>query len=219
MNSNGRVFSKQVLKNSKGLLTVDFMFGIIITFVIMLTLFRVCYSLLVVEVAQYIAYSTARAHAAADIDLPSQREAGMKKYKELKNNPVWQHLFKDAFELNKDNDLSLLKSGEAAGGSYTEYMYNDRDGSELNGIPFIGAVLKIKLSWLNMNVPFLGRTADADEDFKTKITSLLLREPSARECRDFMESRYDEILKLDTTRFSPANSTKHAYVPMEDNGC
>jgi hypothetical protein len=211
---------RNLFRNSNGLLTVDFIFGVIITFVIMVTLFRVCYSLVVVEVAQYIAYSTARAHAVGDIDVAAQRKAGMDKYKELKNNPAWQHLFKDAFEMNKDNDLSILKSGEAAGGAFGEYQFGIYDGSQLSGIPFIGTVLKIKLSWLNVNVPFLGRTADNDEEFRTKLTAFLIREPTNRECRDFMESRYDEILKLDSKFMSsPASQGKSLYVPMEDNGC
>jgi hypothetical protein len=174
---------------------------------------------MVVEVAQYIAFSTARAHAVGDIDVEAQRKAGMDKYKELKNNPAWQHLFKDAFEMNKESDLSILKSGESAGGSWEEYIYSDFDGSKLSGIPFIGAVLKIKLSWLNMNLPFLGRTSENDEEFRTKITGFVLREPSYNECHNFMELRYEEILKLDSRFMQRAASKKKDYVALEDNGC
>jgi hypothetical protein len=206
--------------NCDGFMTVDFLFGIVITFTVMLALFRVCYSLLMVEVAQYIAYSTSRAHAVADLSVEDQRKAGMDKYKELKNNPAWAHLFKDAFEINKESDLGILRSGEAAGGTFDDYLYsNTFDGNDLSGIPFIGVVLNIKLTWLNMNIPFLGRTSDADDEFKTKITSFLLREPSYKECHQFMEDRYEAILSLDSSRFGPAQAVKQAYVPLEDNGC
>lgn len=212
--------TKSVLFNSKGLMTVDFMFGIIITFVIMITLFRVCFSLLVVEVAQYITYSTARAHAASDISVVAQREAGMTKYKSLKDNKVWKHLFKNSFKISNDDDEGILRSGEESGGTFEDYNNSGAsDGSELSGIPTIGAVLDIKLSWLNMNIPFLGRTSDADQEFATKTTALLIREPSFKECRDFMKARYEKILQLDPSRFAPAMSAKDKYVALEDNGC
>lgn len=217
MKKNKSMFQKLKSRND-GFMSVDFLFGIVITFTIMLALFRICYSLLMVEVAQYIAYSTARAHAVADINVEEQRKAGMNKYKELKNNPAWAHLFKDAFQMNKETDR-IIRSGEADGGTFDDYVFGSFDGTELSGIPFIGVVLNIKLTWLNMSIPFLGRTSDADEEFKTNITGFVFREPSFRECREFMEARYEEILRLDPSRFSKAQSAKQGYVALEDNGC
>lgn len=220
---------KRIRKNLKnrislgqrGTLSVDFIFGMVITFVIMLTLFRVSYSLVIVEIAQYIAYATSRAHLASDIDVEAQREAGLEKFKSLRNNPLWAHLFNSDFEMNKDTDDSIMKSGEAQGGDFGEYLYNkSADGSSLSGIPFIGTVINLKIGWLNMKLPFLGRTSDGDQEFSTKLTAFLIREPTAKECQQFVEKRYEQILQLNSKfQSSPAAGAKQDYIPLEDNGC
>lgn len=213
------------ISNERGLLSVDFLFGIIISFVIMLLLLRVSFSLMIAEVAQYIAFSVARAHSVGDVDVEAQRISAKSKFNELAQNPAWRNLFKDTFELGikgKFDENTMLKSGENYGGAFTQYVFNpNRDGSDLSGVPFIGVRIPLKLKWMNMSVLFLGRTSDPDATFQTNVTGFLLREPAQSECLKFMEDRYESIIQLDPQRFNNPSiqNGRGSYLKVEDNGC
>ncbi len=220
----------KLIQNQKGLLTLDFMIGIIITFAVMLFLFRVSFSLMMVEVSQYVAFSVARAQSAADVDLEKQRVAAKSKYNQIVKNPEWQHFFKGVFAIGNNGNYSenFLKSGigsvngTAANGHFEEYLYKSNyDGSDVSGIPFVGVVLPIKLGWLNMNIPLLGSTSETDQEFKAKVTGFLIREPTQYECHDFFKKRYQKVLNIDSSRFNHPSITRgiNSYVRMEDNGC
>lgn len=222
----------KIIKNDGGMLTVDFLFGIIITFVVMLFLLRVSFSLMIAEVAQYVAFSTARAHSVADVDLETQRNSAKQKFAELVQNKTWNHFFKNAFEFGVKGtslDDNFLKSGDSSvggtsgGGSFNDQYLNNPslDGSGPSGSPFVGVVIPLKLEWLKVNLLIFGDSVSGDTTLKTNVTGFLNREPSQKECLDFMEQRYDHILQIGSPRFSNPGIQrgKNSYVPMEDNGC
>lgn len=225
MIKNKQIF---LISNQKGLLSVDFLIGIVISFVIMLFLLKVSFSLVVTEVAQYIAFSVARAHSVGDKTLDDQRASGKTKFNELIANKVWKNFFTDTFEIGKKGKFNdaMIKSGpqtQNGGGDFKNYLSpNSKDGSDFKGIPFTGVVFTLKLDWLKMNIPFLGSTAAEDKKFETNVTGFLFREPSQQECQKFMDlDRYKRIIEIDSERFnfSSIQQNINAYVAMEDNGC
>lgn len=203
---------KNLMRSQRGFLTVDFMLAVIATLGCMMLLLRVTVSFVSVQMAQYIVYAAARAHSAADVTPQDQVDAGEQKYKSLLNSAGIMAGFLKAGQ-------TLQKSGVI--GNYND-LYSPpagNDGSLESGIPFVGARAEVKLSRLGFSVPFLGRTSDEDEEFKSYVDAMLFREPSNEECRKFFQNqRYQTILSLDG-RFSKASGFATDYAPMEDSGC
>lgn len=201
------------MRNSqRGFLTVDFMMAMIVTLGCMMLLLRVTVSLISVQMAQYIIYATARAHSAGDLTEQDQVSAGVLKYKNLLSNAgIMAGFLKPGVTIDKTPVIDNFNN-----------LYQPRpeyDGNAESGTPFVGARTEIKLSRLGFSVPFLGRTADADEEFKAYVNAMLFREPSNEECRRFFQpTRYQTILNLDP-RFGRASGSATDYVPMEDSGC
>jgi hypothetical protein len=182
----------------------------------MTLLLRVSLSLISVQIAQYVAFASARAHSVGDLTPGDQIEAGEAKYKELlKNSGLMGGFFTPGDNLQKANVI----------GNFND-IYQPAPGGEgsieSGGLPFVGARVQIKLKRLLFTIPFMGRTADADEDFATHVTAMQFREPSNEECRRFFSSsRYELIRGLDHSRFSHGSVTGRSteYVPLEDSGC
>ena len=198
--------------SQQGFLTVDFLFAIIACIGCLMFLLRISISLVSAQVAQYIVYSSARAHSAGDISKQDQIDAGELKYKTLlKEAGLVAGLLTPG--------ESIQKSGVI--GNFNSIYSPPEDGSAESGTPFIGARSEIKLPRLGMTVPFLGKTSDGEEEFKANVSAMIFREPSSEECQTFYkkENRYEEILKRDSARFGQAGSFSSAYVPMEDSGC
>lgn len=196
----------------QGFLTVDFLFAIIACIGCLMFLLRISISLVSAQVAQYIVYSSARAHSAGDISKQDQIDAGELKYKNLlKEAGLVAGLLTPGENIQKSGVI----------GNFNNVYGPPEDGSAESGIPFIGARSEIKLPRLGMTVPFLGKTSDGEEEFKANVSAMIFREPSSEECQTFYkkENRYEEILKRDSARFSQAGSFSSAYVPMEDSGC
>jgi hypothetical protein len=203
---------KSVRRSESGFLTVDFMMAMIVTLGCMMLLLRITVSLISVQMAQYIVYAAARAHAAGDLTEQDQIAAGELKYKKLLSNAgIMAGFLKPGNTIQKNGVI----------GNFNE-IYSPPpgdDGTDENGTPFVGARSEVKLPRLGFSVPFLGRTADADEEFKAYVNAMIFREPSNDECRRFFQpTRYQTILNLDG-RFNRAAGNATDYVPMEDSGC
>lgn len=198
--------------SQRGFLTVDFLFAIIASIGCLMFLMRISISLVSAQVAQYVVYSSARAHSAGDITKQDQIAAGELKYANLlKEAGLMAGFFTPGQNIQKSGVI----------GNFNTIYGPPEDGSAESGIPFIGARSEIKLPRLGMNVPFLGKTSDGEEEFKAHVSAMIFREPSSEECQNFnkKENRYEEILKRDGARFGQAGSFSSAYVPMEDSGC
>jgi hypothetical protein len=202
------------LNNQAGLVTIDFLFAIVLGFGMTAILFAMTFTLTVVEVAQYITFSAARAHAAANINKDTQKTAAREKYSQLISSAALAPLFSGGwFELSKKNELEI-RSGE------TESFKDEyKAASSPNRAVFTGVRTTFTAHVLDMQLPMIGKTSDDDGGFKTKILTVMIREPSQEECQQFMKSRIEAINKLEGgTRFSSYSSASKA-VPMEDNGC
>jgi len=210
-------FSKPI-RNSRGFLTAEFLFSLILCAGLCMVLFALNFSLSMAEVAQYIAFSTARAHAAAQYDQATQTQKAKEKFAELINHPALKPLFNNA---NGNSWFKLsgldIRGGGASGADFAdEYSYIE------NRIPQVGVRINFTASVLNMKIPFLGSTSKDPngEGFTAKVTGLLIREPTQEECMELqVKGRYSAILNLDPRYKVLGGKGERQYVPLEDNGC
>lgn len=70
-------------KNESGQITIDFLFALILTLGFFVLLFTMTFTLTVVEIAQYITFSAARAMSASNKDPTVQVEVARRKYGSL----------------------------------------------------------------------------------------------------------------------------------------
>ena len=192
------------LKSQKGMLTIDFVFAMTLAFGISAIFFTVTFALSVVEVVQYMTYSTSRSFYAAHLNRDQQVELGNAKFAELRANPAVNNLFENEwFELGNpqiDDHHDLY--------GYSDQLENDAP-------IFTGVRIPIQLNVLAIRWPFLGQTGEASE-FTAHTTAFIGREPTFEECKEFNSARLNAILSLDG-RFGSTNASN--YAEMTDNGC
>ncbi len=206
--------SLKLIQNEKGILTLDFLFSFIICFLVMQILFALCFTLSVIEVSQYILFSTARSHMASNVSQTVQIESAREKFKELTTTGAFASLYSGGwFTISKPGDLEIKGGGQ-------EDTFDEEYGKEsFRGIPFEGARAKLTAKVLNFQIPFIGRTTDEDDGLSTNVAAFLIREPTQNECQQFMKDRHAAIKNLDPNRFGQLQIKDDSYIPMEDNGC
>lgn len=177
-------------------------------------LFAVCFTFSAVEVAQYIAFATARSYNVGHEDIDRQQELGRKKFEYLMTKTYMGNFFGgDWFELKN----LQFKTG-LNGDQFPDYTYKE------NRIPQTGVRLDFEAKIMKFRVSFLGNSSeDSDKVFSARVTGLLFREPTSSECRDQMKgsARGRAINQLDT-RFGvldSAGGSNPKYFGLEDNGC
>lgn len=206
---------KNTIKNDRGMISAEFIFALVISAGICIVFFALNFTLSMAEVAQYIAFSAARAHAAGHVDQDKQIQMAKDKYQALLNNPVLQPLLN-----NPDGGWFLLspqidvRGGGESGASFdSEYKVSE------GRVPQVGVRFDFSPRLLGLRIAFLGSTTEDDAGYSAKITGFLIREPTQKECWDLqIKKRYSAILDLDS-RFRELARDEQAYVPMEDNGC
>jgi len=212
-----RAKSYSMLANSKGFLSADFLFSIIIASGLCVVFFSLTFTLSMVEVGQYIAFTITRAHAAGHKTQDDQTAMAKAKFASLQKNKVLRPLFSNGwFEIT---NLDIRGGGQDSkdfGDRYPRTKANEAD------LPQIGVRLNFEAKMLKIKIPLLGST-DNGSGFTSFLTGLMLREPSSKECFDqIRKERYRAIMALDKDRrFEKiaGASSEQSYVPMEDNGC
>ncbi|MES3037566.1 MAG: hypothetical protein V4736_06625 [Bdellovibrionota bacterium] len=210
-------FHKSLIKGQGGFLAVDFLFSMIIAALVSMMLFAMASTYTVIEIAQYIAFSSARAHASAHINYQEQQKLARAQFAKLTADPVLGPLFRNGwFELT----LEDVRSGKSADQNDFEADYPKSTGAP---IPQVGVRLQLNAKLLKMRLGPLGSSDDGNGNgFTTKITGFLIREPTWEECWDQMklDPRYESILRLDSRYGGIAGPGKaRGYLAMEDNGC
>lgn len=205
------------LSSNEGFITGEFIFALTLSAGFCLLLFALTFTLGMIEVSQYVAFSMARSHMAAHIDPQQQELQAMKKYKQLVNGKTLKPLFSE----DGVNWFSLTNPeirGGSGGGRQSTF---DADyAADSTRLSHTGVRLTFQSRVLNFRIPFIGKTAlDEDEGFSTKITAFLFREPTMKECTSQVSERYNLILKLDRRFNELAGKSPEKYIPMEDNGC
>jgi hypothetical protein len=206
--------SKPVL-NSRGMISAEFIFALVLCVGLCIVLFSLNFTLSMAEVAQYIAFSSARAHAAGHVDQDKQEQLAKDKFNELLNNPVLKPLFNNA-----DGGWFKLADLEVTGGGVPGQSFNSDYPNQDDRVPQVGVRFNFFPKLLNLKIGFLGSTSEDGEGFSAKITGFLIREPTQKECWELqVKGRYETILNLDPRYKILGDSGKAKYVPMEDNGC
>ncbi|WP_413559312.1 hypothetical protein [Bdellovibrio sp. HCB209] len=204
-----------IINNSHGMLTVDFIFSLILCAGLCTVLFAVTFTLSMAEIGQYITFSASRAYVAGHIDPDKQMEMGRNKFANLMANSTLAPLFstKDSAWFKLSN-LELKGGGQSGDDFSSDYTYAE------DRVPQTGARLTFSARVLNLRLPFLGSTTEDNEPPSAKLTALLIREPTQQECWDLqVKKRYDAIINLDSRFAVLADRYRNKYVPMEDNGC
>jgi hypothetical protein len=204
------------LRNSKGFLSADFLFSIVIASCLCAVFFSLSFTLSMVEIGQYIAFSVSRAHAAAHKTQEDQEKAAKDKFASLQKNKVLAPLFSNGwFEIGALD----IRGGGPSGKDFGDRYPKPGDGTR--GVPQTGIRLNFEAKLLDLKVPLLGPTDPDGNGFKAFLTGLMIREPSSKECRDQIKTqRYKAILNLDKRFEGIAGvGSQKDYIPMEDNGC
>lgn len=195
------------LLNEHGLLTIDFIFSLVLVFAFTAVLFAISLTLSVVEVTQYITFASARNHFAAHLTKADQDRLAKEKFDQLANSPALRPIYNNGwFELRD------FKVGEGA--SYQQ-IQNDSET-----FTFYGSAVYLRAPVLNFRVPFFGRTTSDDENsFQAQIASWLAREPSTEECMNFNKARMQLIKQMAGNAYNVPQLNENSYVVMTDNGC
>ncbi len=225
--------SKSILNNQSGFLIADFLFAFVLVISCGILIFGFTFSLAMIEISQYIVWSTARNYSVANISEDDANKQAIRKFNNLsdqfplltgRSSSPWFILDKLIVGdlANIDTDLSLRLDTEK----------ENKDGNFQARQPWIGAKANIEFKLLqDFRIPFLGRVAEpGNPNFSFPIRAFILRHPSVKECQGFFtfENRFTKgIQNISGEDFgsiytiSPANLNDASlkYVPMEDNGC
>lgn len=203
------------MRNQRGLITVDFLFALVLILGFASLMFVLSFSLSVASVTQYITFSAARNYFAGHLDQEQQEARAKAKYEELINNPIFKPLYANGW---------YLIDAEPQVGDHVKVKpeYEEATGGTNK---FWGVGTSFTATVLDFRIPFFGSTnPDGDGSgtgFKTYIGSYLGREPTAAECIEFTAARWTAIRNLPVsggTAYSTGTSAS-GYFPMTDDGC
>lgn len=192
-------------RDQAGFLLIDFIFALLVSVGFAGIVFVISYGFSLVEVAQYMAFSTARTYLGGHLSEDAQRQAGMTKYEILAGDPIF---------------------GRVASGNFIEVVeppilrnhadtYGYQEVAEGDSSRFVGARMQIQVNLFAQSLPLLG-SAGEPEAFRAFITAFPGREPSVEECSNFGEERLQRIISLDP-RFNVVRPDQ--YANFQDNGC
>lgn len=224
------------INNQSGFMTAEFLFAFTMVIGAGMLIFALTFALTTVEIAQYIVWSTARAHAAGNTSADDSLKAGETKYRNVTaafplltgngSDTPWfvmpkvenkaEVVIGDISDSIRKKD-SAIDSGNAA-----------EPGGEVRH-PWIGVESSIELKLLSgMNIPFIGKVTVSPEEFKFPIRGILFRHPSTIECQNFFQNKFTQGVKvlpeengsLQLTPWKDLSGTADTdFAPMEDNGC
>ncbi len=205
----------QVLRNERGILTLDFIFALMIGMGFTIVFFAMTLTLSLVEVTQYISFAVARTSWAAHETRSLQVDIGNKKYDELRQRPVFKTIFGQGwFRLPARPNF-----GDLYRGFNDEYDSNPGE----DNATFIGARLRIEAKILELSIPMLGDTKTNPETGVANVQTFLGREVTTTECREqFNEARWTRIRALSPIYAGPyaggVDPVQFVKI-ITDNGC
>lgn len=202
--------------NQRGVITVDFLFSIVLVLGFSGLLFVLSFTLSIASVTQYVTFAAARNYAVAHVDKETQEARAQAKYTELLNNSVLKPLYTNGWyavdaQLSIGDQTKFVPGWEAAIGGVNEFW---------------GVGTNFTAKVLDFHIPFFGSTTPDDggpkgQGFKTYLSSMLGREPTEAECIEFTAARWEAIRGLAVSNgvaYSQGTSTT-GYYPMTDDGC
>lgn len=225
----------QLPKNNSGFMTAEFLFAFTMVIGSGILIFALTFALTTVEIAQYIVWSAARAHAVGNKTVLDSVKSGETKYTNLTAAfPLLTGNGSDSpwFNMPTVQDRSEFFVGDISDMIKRKDSAIDKDNASEPGgearHPWIGVESSINLKLLSgITIPFLGKITETPEEFKFPIRGVLFRHPSYDECQNFFKAKFAQgISKMPNEPAwtnSPLNTgdtrTANKFSPMEDNGC
>lgn len=208
------------LLNQRGIITLDFIFSLVLILGMSSLLFILSFSLSVASVTQYVTYAAARNYAVAHLDKASQEARAQAKYEELIGNSVLKPLYNNGW---------YSVDGKVSVGDQTKIV-TDWEGAIGTSNEFWGAGTHFVARVLDFHIPFFGSTSpesgggggkNKGDSFTTYLSSNLGREPTADECIQFTAARWTAIRNLQVSQGSAytTGTSSDGYFPMTDDGC
>lgn len=199
----------RTLRNERGILTVDFMFAMVLILGLSGLLFVLCFSLSVASVTQYVTFAAARNYTTAHITQQLQVDKANQKYEELVNHKALKPLYTNGW---------YTVDARPGIGDHTQLVPGFQEATD--GVnKFWGVSTDFTAKVLSFTIPFFGSTAPDDdgsgEGFKTRLGSYLGREPTTEECLNFTAARWNAIKNLNAGYGTQGG----AYFPQTDDGC
>lgn len=207
-----------IIRNEKGVVTVDYLFSLILVGGFCFIIFALSLTLSVVESIQYVTYSSARNYFSAAMNESEQRDNAYLKFQSLASSDALAPLLTSGwFELAGVPTIGDVGNNQ---GPLSDYKAHDVSQNLFNGtvVYFVSKVLEF-------NIPFYGSTVNDElrggDEFGAYIGSYLGREVSQEECEDFLRVRWEKIKALSTGSAAPYSEAKgdNYYVGFADNGC
>ena len=150
-----------MIKSQSGFVTAEFMFAVVIAFGMTILTFAFTFTLSTVEVTQYVLFSAARAHSAANYDKESQQKQARLKYTSLVKSKVLSPLFNNGwFEIAKPEQIEI-RSGD---GVNFEREYSTSTGDSRHNMQGVRGFITAKI--LQMRLPMIGDITPDDDGFK-----------------------------------------------------
>ena len=191
-----------ILKNQKGLLTLDFIFSLVMFFAFTTILFCISMTFTVVELGQYISFSSARNFSLAHSNRNTQVLRGKAKYAELLRHPAIAPLISNEW----------FRFGDIEVGDFGDEMATQYDRQQ-DSVVFSGARIPFSAPILVKRFPLFGMTAQDPDGFSANIQSFTSREPTQLECFEFIRARGAALTSLGY------RNRPDRYIVQWDNGC
>lgn len=207
MKTERKLFSG--IRSNRGLISVDFLFGFLLSFAFLMVFFALAYSLTIVEIVQYVAFASSRTYIGADVDKLAQEKSAQLKATNLVGVKFASFMKKSWFEVGGSNKAILkIISSDMSLGADGNPQYR------------IGVQIPLTIHLLDFHIPFFGstKTTDSGEGFKTMISSYLIREPTQNECLQFNDNR-GNLLKTFPPYSALPDFISSSVRRISDNGC
>ena len=193
-------------KKQSGILSLDFVFSVAIMFSISMVFALMALTLMMSSVAQYIAFTTSRAHLSGHNGIINQYEAADAKF----NNIVGK--LSPLFKVSDEGWFKVEKIGPIGPADFDPPTSQKKYGYM---IKYTSIILK------NAKLPILGNPSDgaqSDTFGSGYLKAYMYREPSSQECMQFNQTRWKKIF----SRFPDLGTLTDDSDPhgaSADNGC
>lgn len=207
-----------------GVVITEFIFAFVVAAGMSVLLFALTYTLLVVNVTQYVAFAVSRAHLASNESPEKQIEAGQKKFAALvqSGTPISRFFASSWFEIAQPDELIFRQGLSAEGTGGGSDFSGDLGGGDNNVYGrYQGVSIRFLPRIMNFQIPGLGASNPDGEDeaFETRVNALLIRESSAAECREFNLRRKDPAVWSGRLANPALQFKPESFFEAEDNGC
>lgn len=202
--------TKKKKKSEAGFVAAEFLFTFVLVISCGIVVFALTFSLMTIEVAQYITWSAARSYSAGNVTKEASEAAARAKFQNL--SAAFPLLTRDSWF-----GLAMTRVGPGTAGLLQNLDPTNRMGDEPRH-PWAGVSARIELKlFKSLQIPFLGPITENESIFTFPLHAFIYRNPSQRECLDFMNNRFDVIRSLPD--FSQLQLDSSRYFAHEDNGC